>query len=67
MCGEGGVGLSAVQKRELMNDALYPFVVEVRFELRKLNNTLKHPVILRIRDDKRPEECIFPLHLLRAA
>ncbi|MBP9757799.1 MAG: hypothetical protein KBD06_04310 [Candidatus Pacebacteria bacterium] len=57
--GNAGVGLKKPQRLELMT-ARYPLVAEVRYELIRKNNTLKNPVIERIRDDKLPEECIFP-------
>lgn len=58
--GVCGVGLSDEQKQRLTDDSLYPFVVQIKFELRTKNNRLQKASIMRIRDDKRPEECFYP-------
>lgn len=38
-------------------------VVEVRYKHRTDEGLLRHPVFLRVRDDKTPAECVLPLHV----
>lgn len=65
-CGWGGPGkLKHEQLREYTEDIksgnmVLPFVVEVEFrEWTEKNHFLEHPVIQRVRFDKRPEECEY--------
>lgn len=58
--GKVGVGLSAADRREFANDALYPMVFEVKFERRTPKKRLINARILRRRTDKAPEECFSP-------
>lgn len=58
--GPVGNGLTEEQKRLFTDDSLYPFVVQVKFELRTRNFRLQKASIMRIRDDKTPEECRYP-------
>ncbi len=57
--GVVGTGLSDELKRELAK-ARYPFVIQAGFEDRTPNNRLIFGRFIRIRDDKMPQECIFP-------
>jgi ATP-dependent DNA ligase len=58
--GKVGVGLSAAQRKEFMDNSLYPMVFEVKFERRTPNNRLISAHILRRRFDKQPSECYSP-------
>ena len=58
-CGKCGTGLKNKERAELANDALYPLVVEVRFFERFPSGKLQSPVFVRVRDDKKPDECLF--------
>jgi len=42
-------------------------VVEVRYKTFTEDGSLRHPVFVRLRDDKRPEECVHPSPRARAA
>jgi bifunctional non-homologous end joining protein LigD len=59
-CGRVGTGLSHADKKRLTDSSLYPFVVQVKFECRTEKHKLKKASIMRIRDDKKPEECVHP-------
>ena len=58
--GPVGNGLTEEQKRRFTDDSLYPFVVQVKFELRTRNYRLQKASIMRVRDDKTPSECRYP-------
>ncbi len=58
--GVCGVGLTREQKEKYADDSMFPLVVQIQFELRTQNNRLQKASIMRIRDDKRPEECRYP-------
>jgi ATP-dependent DNA ligase len=58
--GHVGGGLSGKQKAELAKDSCYPLVVEVEYESLTGNGLIYNGHILRIRDDKRPHECVAP-------
>lgn len=62
--GRVGVGLNSEQRKRLANNALYPLVVEVKFECRTRNTRLISARVMRERFDKTPKECITPLHEL---
>lgn len=60
-CGRLSLGLSFEQRLQFTDPSLYPLVLEVAFESRFYpQGTLKNGRIRRIRDDKAPEECLFP-------
>jgi ATP-dependent DNA ligase len=60
-CGKLSLGLSFDQRLQFTDKSLYPLVLEVAFESRFYpQGTLKNGRIRRIRDDKSPEECLFP-------
>ncbi len=60
-CGKLSLGLSFEQRLEFTDKNKYPLVLEVAFESRFYpQGTLKNGRIRRIRDDKAPEECLFP-------
>lgn len=58
--GPVGTGLTDEQKELFTDDSLYPFVVQVKFELRTKNFKLQKASIMRVRDDKTPKECRYP-------
>jgi ATP-dependent DNA ligase len=59
-CGKVGTGFSNAERQELAK-ARYPLVVQVAFEKRFESGKLRSPRFLRLRDDKRPEECVLPI------
>ncbi len=58
--GKVGVGLSAKERAEFTDVALYPMVFEIKFESRTKNKRLIAARILRRRSDKEPHECFAP-------
>ncbi len=58
--GKVGKGISKKERREFMDESLYPMVFEISFERRTPNNRLINAKIMRRRFDKEPEECIGP-------
>jgi ATP-dependent DNA ligase len=58
-CGKCGSGLTNAERLEFAHDSLYPLVVEVRFYDRFASGKLQFASIVRIRDDKKPEECLY--------
>lgn len=58
-CGEVGIGFSDNQRKQYANDSLYPIVVELQFKDRFPSKKLQFPSFVRVRDDKRPEECVY--------
>jgi ATP-dependent DNA ligase len=60
-CGFCGSGITKKQAKELMDLSLYPMVVEIEYETRTDNHKINQGTIMRIRDDKKPHECILPL------
>ena len=61
-CGEVGIGFTD-DEREDFTRKNYPLVVQVKFEERFASGSLRHPVFMRPREDKRPEECMLPVEL----
>lgn len=61
--GAVGNGLTVEQKRFYADDSRFPLVVQVQFELRTKNNRLQKASIMRVRDDKLPAECRYPILL----
>lgn len=58
-CGEVGTGFDEAGRAEALAWT-YPTVVQVKFTERLESGKLWHPVFLRKRDDKAPEECLSP-------
>ena len=52
-----GNGITKEQVVELADPSLYPMVWQVEFEDWTDDGSLTHPRMVRIRDDKQPEEC----------
>ncbi len=60
-CGFVGTGLTKELKEKLLDESLFPFVLQAKFECRTRKHKVRKARILRVfRDDKRPEECIHP-------
>lgn len=56
--GRGGSGLDGKLRKEIKESSL-PLVAEVKYEELTKANKLRLPVILRIRHDKKPNECLY--------
>lgn len=61
-CGEVGGGFTDAE-RENFAVAEYPLVVQVEFQGRFKSWALRHPVFVRLREDKKPEECLLPVEV----
>ena len=59
-CGEVG-NLKDDMREYLAKEARYPLVIQASFELRFSSGALRNAQYIRIRDDKRPEECVVDL------
>ena len=57
-CGKVGTGFDTEQREEALKWT-YPAVVQLKFAERTEDGSLWHPVFLRKRDDKAPEECVI--------
>ena len=63
LCACGG-GMDDEFRAKFSNPSSYPIVAEIRYTSRTLvadgekTNALQFPRILRVRDDKTPDECI---------
>ncbi len=59
-CGKVGTGFTNAERQEFAS-VQYPLVVQVAFEKRFASGKLRSPRFLRLRDDKRSDECFLPL------
>ena len=59
-CGHVSLGLSLKQRLEYIDESKYPVVLQVAFDARTSTGKLRSGRIMHIRDDKLPEECVFP-------
>lgn len=58
-CGTLG-GFTKSEKEYLMKEAVYPLVMQIKFELRFESGKVRFPRFVRFRTDKKPSECIAP-------
>lgn len=59
-CGRVSLGLTFEERLKFLDRNLYPIVLQLGFDARTEAGMFRHARILRIRDDKSPEECHFP-------
>ena len=57
-CGWLGIGFSDAE-REWFTSATYPLVVQVAFNERYASGKPRHARFVRLREDKKPNECLF--------
>lgn len=63
-CGEVG-NLTDKMREYFAKEARYPLVVQMEFEKRFTSGALRNVKFMRIREDKRPEECLLPVETER--
>lgn len=59
-CGAVGTGFTDAEREYFAHKAEYPLVVQVRYMDRHKSGKLRQPVFMRLRADKKPEECSLP-------
>ncbi len=59
VCGKLG-SFTKKMREFLKNEATYPLVMQIEFEMRFKSGKIRNARFLRLRDDKTPSECIAP-------